>query len=454
MAEYNEKYGLVFDGQGNQNWGLTLHIPEKVPLTTNSIFDTYAHMLAYVNNPTSSAIQGLTLAVVNDDDANKNGIYYIKTIGTKGSDGAALNNGEVVKLSTAADSVVSADAVQENLNKEISARTEADKEIYSAITSAKTELTESISNLSTANTEAHNSLKSNIDYISGVTSGIVETHKVKNVKEGDKVLSVDTSGILSSELSIDYNSTNKKIYLKGISGEVISEIDATDFIKDGMLNKAELVTSGGKTELVFSFNTDGGTDTVKVDVTSLLNGTELQNLQLALDTHIASANTQHFRAEERAEFDSLINNYNKTKLDTKFNEISSALTANTEAHGNLSSEIASAKTDISTVSEQVSTISGQVSSISGEVSTVKSNVSAISGEVSTVKSNVSAISGDVKTISDKISENEEVVAEALTDLKANKVSSVISEEGSNIVVNEVKDENGISYTIGFQWLTF
>ena len=344
----------------------------------------------------------------------------------KNTDATKLENW--VKLSTGADGNISADDVQsnlddlsENFDKEVKERQAADT------------------------------------YISGVTSGLVstlDTYKVKNVNTDDKVLSVDTNGVLSSELSIDYSSTDKKIYLKGIDDEVISEIDATDFIKDGMLNKAELVTSGGKTELVFSFNTDGGTDTVKVDVTSLLNGTELQNLQLALDTHINSATTMHFSSDERANFESLIQNYSKTKLDTKFSEINSALTANTQAHSDLSGEIASAKTDISTVSGQVSSVSGEVSTISGQVSSVSGQVSSVSGEVQTVKGSVSSLSGEVKTLSDKVSENEEVVAEALTDLQANKVSSVVAEDGSNIVVNEVKDENGISYTIGFQWLTF
>ena len=97
--EYDTKYGLIFEGQANANFGKTLHILDKVPLTTNSIFDTYDNMMAYVNNPTSSAIQGLTLAVINDTDDLNNGIYYIKEIGTKNE------SGEVVKLATIGDNI-------------------------------------------------------------------------------------------------------------------------------------------------------------------------------------------------------------------------------------------------------------------------------------------------------------------------------------------------------------
>jgi archaellum component FlaC len=381
----------------------------------------------YLNDLTSAwtdaipSYPGMIVTVMYDGTSGTTPLGHVYVL--KNADATKLENW--VKLSTAADGTISADEVQKNLNdlsdnfsKEVQERQAADT------------------------------------YISGVTSGLVSTlntYKVKNVNTDDKVLSVDTNGVLSSELSIDYSSTDKKIYLKGINDEVISEIDATDFIKDGMLSGVTLVKEEGKnTQMVFTFNTGDSAQTISLDVEEFLNADEVATLERSLDQHKGDT-TLHFTTEEKTK---LTNLYTKDALDTKFNEISSALTANTKAHANLSSEITSAKTDISTVSGQVATVSGQVSSISGEVSTVKSNVSAISGEVSTVKSNVSAISGDVKTISDKISENEEVVAEALTDLKANKVSSVVSEEGSNIVVNEVKGENGISYTIGFQWLTF
>lgn len=72
-----------------------------------------------------------------------------------------------------------------------------------------------------------------------------ESYKVKTVAEGDKVLSVNEQGVLSSTMSLKYDSTNKKITLYGGSEDPdhkIGEVDTTDFIKDGMLETAELVT--------------------------------------------------------------------------------------------------------------------------------------------------------------------------------------------------------------------
>jgi archaellum component FlaC len=410
----------------------------------------------------------------------------------KGSDATKSENW--VKLSTAADSTVSADAVQANLDKAISANTSAHTVFSGAIQdnySAITANTKSISDLNKSFEDEVKERQANDKYLSGVTSGIAASlaeYKIKNIQSttpgaggnsGHTILSLDENGILSDTIALDYNKTDKKIYLRGVGGTTIDEIDVTDFIKDGMLSSAVLKKEEGKpTKIVFSFNTDAGKNDIEIDVEEFLNADEVATLERSLEQHKGDT-TLHFTTAEKTK---LTNLYTKDDLDNKFNEISSALSANTGAHANLSSEIASAKTDISTVSgkvstvssqistvsgqvssvsgevstisSQISTVSGQVSSVSGQVSTVSGQVSSISGEVSTVKSNVSSISGDVKTISDKVSENEEVVAEALVNLQTNKVSSVTAEEQSNIVINEVKGENGISYTIGFQWLTF
>ncbi len=423
----------------------------------------------------------------------------------KGSDATNINNW--VKLSTAADSAVSADAVQENLEKEIEAREKADEVLSGAI--------QSNYNLITANTTTINTVSGNVEtlktnfevevlerqqadiFLSGVTSGLVETlkeYKIKDIKSDDKILAVDIDGKLSSTLGIKYDSSSKTITLVGINGAQIGDaIDATDFIKDGMLQNVELKTVGSETKLVFTFNTDSGKEEIPVDVTSLLNGTELHNLEASLSAHTAST-TVHFTGEEKGAFLDLIGTYNKTALDTKFSE-------NIQAHTDLSAEIASANTHIASANTRIDGVDTKVDELASANTEVHealnagiiANTTAIGnlgakvdvllsanteahdafndaiidnttaiGNLNTKVDELAsanteaheALSGAIDTLRSKVSENEEVVAEALVDLKNSKVSAISSEEGSNIVINEVKDENGISYTIGFQWLTF
>lgn len=87
-----------------------------------------------------------------------------------------------------------------------------------------------------------------------VTVSTADTSNNKTVSlkinSGDKVLSQDTNG-LSTTLSIAYDSSTRKLQLKGKNdNEVINEIDATAFVKDGMLNDTAVFTATGNTQTV------------------------------------------------------------------------------------------------------------------------------------------------------------------------------------------------------------
>lgn len=78
-------------------------------------------------------------------------------------------------------------------------------------------------------------------------------------------------------LGLAYDSDNKKIYLtQGVNEDaaIIDTIDATAFIKDGMLEKAELVTNPegqpNGTYIKLTFNTDAEKEIIYINVTSLI----------------------------------------------------------------------------------------------------------------------------------------------------------------------------------------
>lgn len=79
---------------------------------------------------------------------------------------------------------------------------------------------------------------------------------------------------VEGHLNLTYNTETKKINLEGFDSSIIASIDATAFIKDGMINTVELVTNPEShdpgTYLVITFNTDAGKDAIYLDVTSLI----------------------------------------------------------------------------------------------------------------------------------------------------------------------------------------
>lgn len=97
-------------------------------------------------------------------------------------------------------------------------------------------------------------------------SAVAPTVAVK-VKTGDKVLSVDANGVAST-LNLAYDSAAKKIVLSGKGGTEIASVDATAFIKDGMV---ESVSFDPATKiLTITFNTDSGKESIPVDLGSLV----------------------------------------------------------------------------------------------------------------------------------------------------------------------------------------
>lgn len=93
------------------------------------------------------------------------------------------------------------------------------------------------------------------------------------IDPAQKILGSGTSG-LKATIGLKYDSGSKKIVLTGINDAEIASIDATAFIKDGMINTVELVTNPedqpAGTYIKVTFNTDAGKEPIFLNVTSLI----------------------------------------------------------------------------------------------------------------------------------------------------------------------------------------
>jgi hypothetical protein len=66
--------------------------------------------------------------------------------------------------------------------------------------------------------------------------------------------------------SVEYDSSGKTIDFYNANNVKIDSIDATAFIKDGMIDSVRLETTGGTTYLVIVWNTDAGKETTRIDI--------------------------------------------------------------------------------------------------------------------------------------------------------------------------------------------
>ena len=107
------------------------------------------------------------------------------------------------------------------------------------------------------------------------------------INGNDKILSQTQDG-LSATLSIEYDSNERKLQLKGKSGNTISDIDATAFVKDGMLNDTAVFTASAPTQsITFSRSSN----------THEYSGLTEENHYLAFEFKISSGKSSSYKYE-------------------------------------------------------------------------------------------------------------------------------------------------------------
>ena len=79
----------IFDKQINFGWGLTFNMTGKAPAIAKRIFNTLADAEEYANDFNDSAVEGLLLSVVADNEQN-NGVYFIQSIKHNAEDDNAI----------------------------------------------------------------------------------------------------------------------------------------------------------------------------------------------------------------------------------------------------------------------------------------------------------------------------------------------------------------------------
>lgn len=140
----------IFDTQNNYGWGLTLNMTGKAPAVSKRIFDTLADAQAFADDYNDSAIEGLILTVVADED-NKNGAYYIKSIKTSadGEPAVLIKVGDTDMNKVQAyvsEEVEKLSKIDTSIRKEFA---DADKAIIDVITDNETVVAQALSTLNT-----------------------------------------------------------------------------------------------------------------------------------------------------------------------------------------------------------------------------------------------------------------------------------------------------------------
>ena len=198
---------------------------------------------------------------------------------------------------------------------------------------------------------------------------------------------------------VEYDSTNKRINFK--HGATVKDyVDATAFIKDGMVNTVSVsaVTSGASTVdcLVITFNTDAGKDDIKIPLSLLFDST---------------------------------NYYNKSEVDNFVNSLSGIIEDNELVVASSLTDLDSRKLDASAFTSSMSNvytkdeidnaelaIASALNDLNSRVDEVSGNSIVLDDEFSYSGSSASTNAVEAQAIIKYLEQKELVIAAALTDL--------------------------------------
>lgn len=152
-------------------------------------------------------------------------------------------------------------------------------------------------------------------------------------------LKANATDLLTLFDGAEYNSQTKKIVFKH-GDTVLVQIDATDFIKDGMVSNVEIVDN----KLVISFNTDSGKENIEIPLSEIFNPNDYYtkaqidakeqsvNASIALKANITDLNAE---TTARQETDTTLQNGLDSLALNLANEINSRQDADTALQTNI-----------------------------------------------------------------------------------------------------------------------
>ena len=194
----------------------------------------------------------------------------------------------------------------------------------------------------------------------------------------------------------------------------VSSIDATDFIKDGMLHSAYTVVSGGEKYIAFEFNEDAGKDTILLKVSDFA---KLYGAGSGIT--IANDDTINLKLANKGD-----SNYIKLDGDGLY------LSGISEMATNMT--VISAVT--SSLTQNLQTVSGDVIELSAATTAISHNLQVVSGDVIELSAATVNIESGLTVLSAVVLDNELVIAAAFNDLNSRiiELSGGVSSEAESL----------------------
>lgn len=262
------------------------------------------------------------------------------------------------------------EALQEAIDAETARATSAETELHESIMEegrraqeAESALSEAIAAEETRATTAEEALDTKIDNVESALTAAIEAEKTRaEGVEADLAAAIEGLGGNKFD-DVDYDSSAKTINFYA-EGSVVKSLDATPFIKDGMIDRVYIDTD--TQELVIVWNAASGKEETRIPLSDIFNPD---------------------------------NYYTKDEIDDKVDEINSAITA----------------------------VEGDITTIEGDITNINSAITEINEAIDDMEDQygdeISALTDSVRELEETVENDELAIAMALNDLNTRKLDA-------------------------------
>lgn len=315
------------------------------------------------------------------------------------------------------------DLLEAQLPAEVSRAKAAEQALQAAIdaeasraASAETDLQAAITAEGQRAQDAETALENKIDdAVSALTDAIVgETNRAKAAEE-DLQNQLDNLGSNKFD-DVDYDSSAKTINFYA-EGSLVKALDATPFIKDGMIDRVYIDTDAQ--ELVIVWNSASGKEETRIPLSDIFNPA---------------------------------NYYTKDEIDDKVDTINSAITAVEGDITTIQGDITTIEGDITNINSAITNVQGDITNINSSITEINSSITEINEAIDDMEDQygdeISALTDSVRELEETVENDEFTISMALNDLNTRKLdasaytptdlSNYYTKSETNTVVNGAK----------------
>ena len=265
-------------------------------------------------------------------------------------------------------------------------------------TSAETALQAAIEAEGQRAQDAEAALDEKINNVESALTDAIEAEKTRaEGVEADLAAAIEGLGGNKFD-DVDYDSSAKTINFYA-EGSVVKSLDATPFIKDGMIDRVYIDTD--TQELVIVWNAASGKEETRIPLSSIFNPD---------------------------------NYYTKDEIDDKVDEINSAITAIEGDIVDINSAITEIQGDITTIEGDITNINSAITNVQGDITNINSSITEINSSITEINEaiddmedqygdEISALTDSVRELEETVENDEFTISMALNDLNTRKLDA-------------------------------